>query len=205
MDSARPVRRLLEAKTRHLPGGPKKYVNTSVTQVGISVDFADTCWLQVKCYCWGQLNWSNFQLLFFLPWRQAPVGQGRLIIEASRSHPDIPHSVELLRTSDQPDTETSTWQHTSLTTDIHASSAIRTRNPRKRAAADPRLRPRGHWVRQLLLLKSHSYWRAIYLHGNLPTYSSFRKACIAHFDVRIGLYWKKVIIQTYFWKLCRHA
>jgi hypothetical protein len=38
----------------------------------------------------------------------SPVGQGLLIIEASRSHSDTPHSVGLLWTSDQPDAETST-------------------------------------------------------------------------------------------------
>jgi hypothetical protein len=45
--------------------------------------------------------------------------------------------------------ETSTWQHTTLTTDIHACAGIRTRHPSKRAAADRRLRPRGYWDRQL--------------------------------------------------------
>jgi len=40
-------------------------------------------------------------------------------------------------------------QHTTLTTDIHAVGGIRTHNLSTRAAADPRLRPRGHWDRQL--------------------------------------------------------
>ena len=40
--------------------------------------------------------------------QQPPVGQGFLIIEASRSHSDAPHSVRLLWTSDQTDAETST-------------------------------------------------------------------------------------------------
>jgi hypothetical protein len=44
--------------------------------------------------------------------QQPPVGQGLLIIEASRSRSDTPHSVGLLWTSDQPDADTSTWQHT---------------------------------------------------------------------------------------------
>ena len=45
----------------------------------------------------------------FLPMAQQPLlGQGLLIIEASRSHSDTPHSVGLLWTSDQPDKETST-------------------------------------------------------------------------------------------------
>ena len=37
---------------------------------------------------------------------------GVLIIVVSRSHSDTPHSVGFLWISDQPDTETSTWQHT---------------------------------------------------------------------------------------------
>ena len=38
--------------------------------------------------------------------RQPLAGQGLLIIEASRSHPDIPQSQGLLWTSYQPDAET---------------------------------------------------------------------------------------------------
>ena len=38
--------------------------------------------------------------------QQPPVGHGLLIIEASRSHSDTPHSVGLLWASDQPDSET---------------------------------------------------------------------------------------------------
>jgi len=43
--------------------------------------------------------------------QQSLVGQGLPVIEASRSHSDTPHSVGLLWASDQPDVETSTWQH----------------------------------------------------------------------------------------------
>jgi len=57
---------------------------------------------------------------------------------------NTPHSVGLLWTSDRPDAETSTWQHTLLPRDVHGPSGIRTRNPGKRAAADRRLRSRGH-------------------------------------------------------------
>jgi hypothetical protein len=35
----------------------------------------------------------------------------------SQSHSDTPHSARLLWTSDQPETENSTWQHTTLTRD----------------------------------------------------------------------------------------
>jgi hypothetical protein len=41
--------------------------------------------------------------------QQHLVGQGLLIIEASRSHSDTPHSVGLLWTSNQPDAETFVW------------------------------------------------------------------------------------------------
>jgi hypothetical protein len=63
------------------------------------------------------------------------VGKGLLIIEASRSHSDTPHSVWHLWTGDQPDVKTSTWKHTTFKTDIYAPGRIRTRNPSKRAAA----------------------------------------------------------------------
>jgi len=46
-----------------------------------------------------------------------PVCQGFLMIEASWSHSDTPQSVGHLWASDQPDTETSKWQHTTITRD----------------------------------------------------------------------------------------
>jgi hypothetical protein len=58
--------------------------------------------------------------------------------------------VGLLWTTDQLITKTSTWQNTTLTTDIHAPGGIRTQNLSRQAAADPRLRPRGHWDRQII-------------------------------------------------------
>jgi hypothetical protein len=77
--------------------------------------------------------------------QQPLVGKGLRIIEASRSHTDTPH------TGDQPEAETSTWQHTTLKgTDIRVSSGMRTRNRSKWAAAGPRLRPRGYWDRQII-------------------------------------------------------
>jgi hypothetical protein len=72
------------------------------------------------------------------------------------THLDTSHSIELLWTSDQADAKTSTWQHTTLTTGIHAPRGIRTRNPSKRAAADPRCRPRGHGHRLATFLPTYS-------------------------------------------------
>jgi hypothetical protein len=46
----------------------------------------------------------------FFPWRNPLVGQDPLIIKASQSHSDIPHSVERHWASDQPAAETSPYQ-----------------------------------------------------------------------------------------------
>ena len=71
------------------------------------------------------------------------MGQGPLIHEVSRSHTGI------LWTSDQLVAETNI-QH-SQQTNIHAPGGIRTHNLSRRAAAELRLRPRGHW-----------HWQGIY-------------------------------------------
>jgi hypothetical protein len=62
----------------------------------------------------------TLNVLIVFPVVQQPlVGQGLLIIEAAQSHSDTPHSPWLLWTGDQPDTETSTWQVTTLARDRH--------------------------------------------------------------------------------------
>jgi hypothetical protein len=80
----------------------------------------------------------------FPPMAQQPLVCQGLLIEASRSYSDTPLSIGLLWTGDHPDAETSTRQRTTRETDILALGGIRTHNPCKRAAADPRMRPRGH-------------------------------------------------------------
>jgi len=57
-----------------------------------------------------------------------PVGQDLLIIEVSRSHSDTPQSVGLLWTSDQPDSETSTWQQTTHNTQHSQHTTHTTQN-----------------------------------------------------------------------------
>jgi hypothetical protein len=44
-------------------------------------------------------------------------------------------------------------KHNTHKRDIHVTGGIRTHDPSKRAAADPRLRPRGHWERPSLSYK----------------------------------------------------
>jgi len=58
--------------------------------------------------------------IFFPPWTNSPsCTRALLIIEASRSYSDTPQAVGLLWTSDYPDSETSTWQCTTLKRDSH--------------------------------------------------------------------------------------
>jgi len=72
--------------------------------------------------------------------QQPIVGQGLLIIEASRSHSDTPQSVGLLWTSDKPDAETCTSQHTTLSTDRHTFPR-RVSNPQSQQASGRRPTP----------------------------------------------------------------
>ena len=109
----------------------------------------------------GRLHFIKLYFFIFL-WRCGPTramapSSLRFLYHTQRR---ITQSVGLLWTSDQPVAETSTSQHTTFTTDIHAPGGIRTHNLSKRAAADPRLRPRGHWDRLWSLLQfSYSlYW-----------------------------------------------
>jgi len=110
----------------------------------------------VICCCPSQQNWhlptyyderENCLNIQFIPAALRPnADQGLLIHEVSRSHNDAPQSVGLLWTSDQPVAETSE-NVVSQQTNIHAPGGTRARNLGKRAAADPRLRPRGNWDR----------------------------------------------------------
>ena len=79
----------------------------------------------------------------------------------------------LLWTSDQSDAETSTLhtQH-SKETDIPAPGGVRTHNPSKRKAADPRLIPRGHWDRRCNMIHNDT----VYVYGVHPLMK--RKLCL---------------------------
>jgi len=69
----------------------------------------------------------------------SPVGLGLLIVQVPRSHSGTPHSVGILQKCDRPITEISTWNSTTIKRgNIRAQGGIRTRNPRKRAAANER-------------------------------------------------------------------
>ena len=92
-------------------------------------------------------NWTLYEVvIFFLVAREPLVDQCLLIFEASRSHSGTPHSVGPFWTSDQAVAETSTWQHTSVTTDRHSrfKPAIPTSE-----WPQTHTRPRGHWDRHI--------------------------------------------------------
>ena len=64
---------------------------------------------------------TSYEWSFFFYGACSPIaGYGLLILEVFEiTYLDTPQSVGLLWTSDQPVAETSTWQHTTLTTDRH--------------------------------------------------------------------------------------
>ena len=111
------------------------------------------------------------------------VDLGVLNFQVSRTHSGTPQSVRLFWTSDQPDAETSTWQHTTLRRDrLLCPAGIRTRNLSKRTAPDLRLRKRGHWNRQTCFFRNSNF--AVY------TFSS--TLLLMGGKPGIWPYWKKV-------------
>jgi hypothetical protein len=88
---------------------------------------------------------------------------GPLVIKASCSHSDTTHPVGVFRTSDRPDAETSTWQH-SQETDINAPGGTRTRNPNDQAATDLTLRPHGHRIDKIRTLSNHNSFITLVLY-----------------------------------------
>jgi hypothetical protein len=86
------------------------------------------------------------------------VGHRLLIHEVSRSHTTTHHnrlhsSGRVISPSHGP--LPNNTQH-SQQTDIHVSGGIRTHNLSRRAAADPRFRPQGHWTRHRALYTKDS-------------------------------------------------
>jgi len=63
-----------------------------------------------------------------------PVGHDLFSIEAALSHSGTSHWARLLCTSDQPNTETSTWQHTTLSRERHPCPR-RDSNPQSQQAS----------------------------------------------------------------------
>ena len=110
-------------------------------------------WYSVRGMFIRYVHWLGCcrqQLIFRLFWHNSPpVGHGLLIHEVSVPHTTTHHSrydsSGLVISSSQRFLPDNT-QH-SQQTNIHDQGGIRTHNLSRRAAADLRLRPRGHWDR----------------------------------------------------------
>ena len=97
--------------------------------------------------------------LFFVVALRPNAGHGLLILEVSRSHTTTHHSRQdssgrVISPSERPLPDNT--QH-SQQTNIHAPGGIRTYNLSRRAAADLRLRPHGHWDRLYYLNSQLKY------------------------------------------------
>ena len=90
------------------------------------------------------MKFTNYFYVLFFMVREPLVGQGLLIIEASGSHTDTPHSVGLLWTSDRPVADLLLTHSTHKRQTSMFSSEIWTHSPSKQASADPRLRRRDN-------------------------------------------------------------
>ena len=58
------------------------------------------------------------------------------------------------------------------------TGGIRTRNPRTRAAADPRLRTRGHWDRHLIFSPHQQTWISFLLYKTVQECTRLKKTII---------------------------
>jgi len=96
------------------------------------------------------------------------VGPVHLIIEDPWWHSDTPHSVGLLWTSDQLDAESSTRQHTTLTTDKYPCqpAGFEPTIPASKRPQTHAYRSRGHWDGQNIItsMLKHPLFRHTYVH-----------------------------------------
>jgi hypothetical protein len=137
-----------------------------VRMFGLCVCFVVVKWFSFLLFCRGcsassvvvsdcatpSPSLGPVRVWFFFFWRNSSSVARASVFTKFVDHTHYaPPSVGFLWTSDQLVVETSTWQHSQQTA-IHAPAGIRTHNPSKRAAADLRLIPRGHWERQFEII-----------------------------------------------------
>ena len=95
-------------------------------------------------------GWRDYKGGLFFHGSTVRSGQALLIIEASRSHSETSHSVELLWKSDQPDAQTPPPDNTqhSRQTYIHIPASFEPSVPACEQLQTHCLTPQGHWDRQ---------------------------------------------------------
>ena len=115
-----------------------------------------------------------------------PVGQGLLIIEASWSHSDTPHTVGLLWTSDQPEAETSTWQHTTIRQTSMPPAGFENTIPASERPQTHALDRAANWESALWSLGSR-----IRILVRVPCANKIGRYCLrAHSPAYVGIPWK---------------
>ena len=103
-----------------------------------------------------KMSYTSYEhVVLFAVALRSNAGHDLLILEVSRSRTTTRHSRQdssgrVISSSHRPLPDNT--QH-SQQTNIHAPGGIRTHNLSRRAAADLRLRPSGHWDRQLGILR----------------------------------------------------
>jgi len=119
----------------------------------------------------------SFFYFVFLVAQQPSLGLGRLSFKTSRSHSDTPQSVGLLWTSDQPDAETATWQHKTLTRCSGGFEPAFPASERPQAYALDRVSIGTGPIREAILTKlgSTSVFRRCMEHELTNTYLSLEK------------------------------
>jgi len=89
----------------------------------------------------------NTRATIFLMAQQSLLGRSRLIIGASKSHSETPHNAGLFCASNRPVAETSTWQHTTPTSDKYPCHR-RDSKAQIQKASDSRATPYTVWSLQ---------------------------------------------------------
>ena len=104
------------------------------------------------CVVLSRMYVCNTWVYFIFVALRPNAGHGLLFVEVSRSHTTTHHSRQdssgrVISSSQRPLLDNT--QH-SQQTNIHARGGIRTHDVSRRATADLRLRPLGHWDRQYM-------------------------------------------------------
>jgi hypothetical protein len=127
-------------------------------------------------------NDSLSNTLFF-PWHNSPLWTRVPSLSRLHDHSDTPQSLGLLWTSDQPDPETSTWQHTTISRDRHLCPwRCSNRHYQQASGCRPneRLRPRGYYD-----------WHKLYCYILYGPFSSLYYVCV--FGNHTYSYWNHAL------------
>ena len=152
------------------PRGPKIDLRTAPVEFvvnGVTVKhiFSSSASVFVYRCCVLLIRWSVFL------WRGPPphwakASSSSRLLDHTQTHHSRWDSSGRVMSSSQGPTPDNTRQ--SQATDFHNSGGIRTRNPSKQAAADPRLRQRGHLDGLHLSISGYVFFRVSHTAQRVP-------------------------------------